>query len=509
MDNKINIRLLILLVAFSLQTTLKAETADDWRKKGLQALQQAKQTQAINKRAKNVILFVGDGMGVSTVTAARIFAGQQRGGDGEGYQLSFEKFPYLAMSKTYSANQQTPDSAPTMTAMVTGVKTNDGVLSVSQAVAHNERNADIVQKQQLQTILELAEQNHLSTGVISTARVTHATPGATYAHTSNRDWESDASLPENTKIKDIALQLLENPMGDGIEVVMGGGRTKFLPQSVNDPEYPEIKGERKDGRNLVDEYVKKYQANFVWNGNQFKAIQSGNVSKLLALFEPSHMHYEYDRPNDVGKEPSLAEMTATAIEVLKKNPNGYLLVVEAGLIDVAHHAGNAYRALSDTMALSDAVDIAMKKINSQDTLVIVTADHSHTLTIAGYPKRGNPILGKVVYPGQDMPALAGDGLPYATLTYANGTGVEGRDSPGYSNKSVALETGTKARRKDLAPVDTTDPDFHQEALVPLAAETHGAEDVQIFASGPQAHLFHGIQEQNFIFYVMKEALGFK
>lgn len=484
-----------------------AEDAEDWRKRGQQALQQAKQTQAIQKRAKNVILFVGDGMGVSTVTAARIFAGQQRGGDGEGYQLSFEKFPYLAMSKTYSANQQTPDSAPTMTAMVTGVKTNDGVLSVSQAVAHNERNAEFVQKQQLETILEMAEQNHLSTGVISTARVTHATPGATYAHTSNRDWETDAALPENTKIKDIALQLLENPIGDGIEVVMGGGRTKFLPQSVNDPEYPEMTGERKDGRNLVDEYVKKYQAHYVWNGAQFNAIQLASATKVIGLFEPSHMHYEHDRPSDVGKEPSLAEMTSTAIDVLKKNPNGYVLVVEGGLIDVAHHEGNAFRALTDTIALSDAVEVAMRKSSAQDTLVIVTADHSHTLTIAGYPKRGNPILGKVIYPGQDKPALAEDGKPFTTLSYANGKG--------FMQETPKLLPGAKkpkrnfvlSKRYDLTSVETTDPDFHQEALVPLAAETHGAEDVQIFASGPQAHLFHGIQEQNFIFYVMKEALG--
>lgn len=489
--------------------TAFAETADDWRQRGARALKDAKQVTRNQQRAKNVILFVGDGMGVSTVTAARIFAGQQRGGDGEGYQLSFEKFPYLAMSKTYSANQQTPDSAPTMTAMVTGVKTNDGVLSVDQAISHGERNLDQVEKHRLQTILELAESNHLATGVISTARVTHATPAATYAHTSHRDWEADANLPETTKIKDIALQLLENPLGNGIEVVMGGGRTKFLPNNEHDPEYPELMGERKDGRHLVNEYVKKYQATYLWNNAQLKAVQPKKSTKLIGLFEPSHMHHDYDRANDSAGEPSLAEMTSIAIDVLKQNPNGFLLIVEGGLIDVAHHAGNAFRALSDTMALSDAVDVAMKKTNSQDTLVIVTADHSHTLTIAGYPKRGNPILGKVVYPGQDKPALAADGLPYATLTYANGRGTAGADSQVSVSGKVSGDLAENTRRKDLTPVDTTEPNFHQEALVPLAAETHGAEDVQIFASGPQAHLFHGIQEQNFIFYVMKEALGFK
>ena len=126
--------------------------------------------------AKNVILFVGDGMGISTVTAARILEGQLRGESGEENQLSFEKFPYVALSKTYTVDQQTQDSAPTMTAMVTGVKTNDRTISVDQFVKFAEPDGAIVKQHALKTVLEMAEEKGLSTGVVTTTRVTHATP---------------------------------------------------------------------------------------------------------------------------------------------------------------------------------------------------------------------------------------------------------------------------------------------------------------------------------------------
>jgi alkaline phosphatase len=117
----------LFLVGYVTQPEAQAEDASTWVKKGEAALAAAKRLTPNNKPAKNVILFVGDGMGISTITAARIFQGQSKGMDGESNQLSFEKLPYVALSKTYSANQQTADSAPTMTAMVTGVKTNDGI----------------------------------------------------------------------------------------------------------------------------------------------------------------------------------------------------------------------------------------------------------------------------------------------------------------------------------------------------------------------------------------------
>lgn len=500
---------ILFVLAICLTQQAYAEDASTWVKKGEDALKAAQAITPNNKTAKNVILFVGDGMGVSTITAARIFEGQQHGVDGEGNQLAFEKLPYVALSKTYSANQQTPDSAPTMTAMVTGVKTNDGLISVDQTIARKEKDAQKLNTASLTTILELAERKGLSTGVISTARLTHATPAATYAHTSNRDWETNSQLPPDTQIKDIASQLIDNfgknGIGDGLEVALGGGRTKFMPNTLIDPEYADKKGERTDGRDLIQEYQQKFTAQYVWNKAQFDAVDAKKTKRLLGLFEPSHMKYEHDRKVKYD-EPSLSEMTSKAIDILSSNKQGFLLVVEAGRIDHAHHAGNAFRALSETAMLSDAVKTALAKVDLKDTLVIVTADHSHTFTIAGYPARGNPILGKVYYPGESQSAKAEDGKPYTTLGYANGVGYHPDDSDGHDleEEHVSLQPG---RVTNLELVDTQKPNFRQEANVPLKSETHAGEDVAIFAGGPQAHLFSGVQEQTHIFYVMKHALG--
>lgn len=502
---KVNQLSIIVLVTLSFSVSVVvAENMQTWIKDGKAALATAKKLQPINTKAKNVILFVGDGMGVSTVTGARIFEGQQHGVDGERHQLAFEKLPYLALSKTYSANQQTPDSAPTMSAIVTGVKTNDSVLSLNQTVKREEVDNQVIQANKVQTILEKAEEKGLLTGIVSTARITHATPAATYAHISNRDWENNSELPAEATakgVKDIAVQLIDHIRDRrGLRVVLGGGRTYLMPDTQHDPEHPEILGKRTDGRDLIAEYLRITSGQYVWNKKQFDEIDPKTTEHLLGLFQPSHMHYEHDRQKDKAGEPSLAEMTAKAIDILSQQNKGYFLMVEGARIDHASHAGNAYRTFSETAAFSDAVRVAMDRVDMQDTLIIVTADHSHSLTLAGYPKRDNPILGKVVAPDETKPTLAEDGKPYTTVTFANGSGF---------HEHIVEATDVQAGRiKDMSDVDTTDPDFHQEALVPLAYETHAAEDVAIYAGGPQAHLFHGVQEQSYIYYVMEEAFGF-
>src|SRR4051812_26653135 len=240
----------------------RPESAGTWRAGGWDAIQAAKAVKPITTPAKNIILFIGDGMGVSTLTASRIFEGQQRGESGEENRLSFEDFPFSALSKTYSANQQTSDSAPTMSAIISGVKTDEGVLSVNQNVIHGDYRT--VKGNETKTLLEYAEEAGLSTGIVSTARVTHATPGACYAHTADRDWESDADISSrkkdafDAKFPDIARQLLETSFGDGLEVVLGGGRSKFLPRTASDSEYDTRRGERLDGRDLTQEWTRKY-----------------------------------------------------------------------------------------------------------------------------------------------------------------------------------------------------------------------------------------------------------
>ena len=500
-------------VGASVPALVQAESPESWYTAGAQAVQQAHHLKRNKHRAKNVILFVGDGMGISTVTAARILAGQLRGESGEENRLSFETLPYVALSKTYNTNQQTPDSAGTMTAMMTGVKSKAGVISVNQ----NSYRGDCASSKgnELITFLEEAEISGMATGVVTTARLTHATPAATYAHTPERNWEDDHDLPQEAKdngCKDIARQLIEFPYGDGLEVAMGGGRRNFWPRNLPDLEDSGKYGERDDQRNLTEEWINRYSnAAFVWNKEQFDAIDPQEVDHLLGLFDRSHMEYDSDRPRDVAGEPSLGDMTAKAIDILNKDKDGFFLMVEAGRIDHGHHAGNAYRALTDTIEFARAIKLAMDKTDREDTLIIVTADHSHVFTIAGYPTRGNPILGKVI--GNDSRgnantsfALAADNMPYTTLGYNNGRGFAMLETGGDTHYGEAIQPGRVA---DLSSIDTEDEGFHQEALVPLGAETHAAEDVAIYAGGPGAYLLHGVQEQNVIYHVMKSATQIK
>jgi alkaline phosphatase len=520
--------LLIILVFTSLGQTVqppfpvkRPESAETWRRDGWNAIERAKREKIRKGKAKNVILFLGDGMSVTTLTASRILEGQMRGESGEENRLSFEEFPFSALSKTYSANQQTADSAPTMSAIMTGVKTDEGVLSVNQNIVRGDYKT--VQGNEAKTLLEMAEENGRSTGVVTTARVTHATPGACYAHTADRDWESDRDISTRkkdayeAKFPDIARQLLEFSYGDGLEVAIGGGRSKFLPKETKDPEYDNKTGERLDGRDLTKEWLGKYKDSaYVWNKQQFDAIDPKKTRHLLGLFEPSYMQFEHDRPKDRAGEPSLSDMTSKAIDILSQNKKGFFLMVEAGRIDHGHHVGNAYRALTDTIELSNAVRTALKKVDLDDTLIIVTADHSHTLTMLGYPARGNNILGLVrevdddgnLEPGYKKDGL---GLPFTTLNYASGRGYTGASNAQpeglkkYPTEPKTFQAITRGR-PDLSKIDTADPDYMQEAIIPLKDETHGGEDVAIFATGVDAYLVRGSMEENWIFYVMADAL---
>jgi alkaline phosphatase len=339
----------------------------------------------------------------------------------------------------------------------------------------------------------MAELAGMSTGAVTTTRLTHATPAATFSHTPNRDWEADADMkPEAIAAgcTDIARQLVEMSFGDGLEVAMGGGRERFLPETMEDPEDAGKKGKRKDGKDLTQAWLQRYgnSGAYVWNEKQFSELKPENVDHLLGLFERSHMEYEFDREKDAGGEPSLAEMTRKAIDILARNPQGFFLMVEGGRIDHAHHASNAYRALSDAVAFNDAIKAALEKVSTEDTLIITTADHSHAFTINGYPKRDNPLLGIAV--GVDGKTLVGlDGKPYTTLSYANGPG--GHKEP--------------TARPDLTMEQATDPDYIQQALVPLESETHAGEDVGIYSIGPWSHLFQKTVPQPYIFHVMDHA----
>lgn len=488
------------------------ETPQWWFRDG--AAQAAKRG-AMSGKARNIILFIGDGMSLTTVAAARILAGQQAGASGEETRLSWEDFPATALVRAYNTDSQTPDSAGTMTAMTTGVKTRRGVLNIGQQAARGDCAAS--RDAELLSLWQLAAATGMATGVVTTTAMSHATPAATFTHSPDRGWENDSRLPAAARAAgctDLATQMIETPYGKGPLVLMGGGRRDFLPRGQADPEYPDKTGYRSDGRDLTAAWQQRHPTGaYVWNAAQLEAAPVD--APLLGLFDLDHMQYEHERSADPGGEPHLAQMTRAAIARLQHlggpvaGDKGYVLLVEAGRIDHAHHAGNAYRALIDTLALDEAVRAALELTSAQDTLILVTADHSHTLSFGGYPGRGNPILGKVRETGTDELSRDSTGLPYTTLNYSNG--------PGYAGASAVQSAGSKRfphrpqqvrssqGRPDLSSLDTTDPDYLQEALVPQNSESHGGDDVGLWATGPGSAAVRGSLEQNVVFHLMLQA----
>lgn len=470
--------LALLIAAASLMPLAACTTTD-----GGAGIARASTATPAKAQAKNVILFIGDGMGITTITAARIYDGQKRGETGEENSLSFEKFENVALVKTYNTNAQVPDSAGTATAIHSGTKTRIGVLGIGPD-AEKGVCADALANP-LPLLGEEVKRRGAALGIVTTTRLTHATPASVYARSADRDWEADNQIPADQQekgCKDIALQLAEADF----DVALGGGTQVMFGRD---------KGGRRGAASadLPGDWAKRTGGTVVLSAADL--AKAPKDKPVLGIFSPSHMTYMAERKPD-SSEPTLTEMTAAAIARLKAHPGGYYLMVEGGRIDHAHHDGRAGYALEEAVEMARAVQYAVDNTNPAETLIMVTADHSHVFTMAGYPQRGNDILGLVVPPlgrgedgGDGTAVKAADGKPYTTLGYANGLGAVG-----HLNGRPDPQTGIAAR---------------QQALIPLGSETHGGEDVALFATGPGAERVRGVIEQNVIYQIIRKALGWE
>ena len=445
---------------------------------------------------KNIIFFLGDGMGITTLTAARIY------GAGEAGELTIDTFPETAFVKTFSNDAQVTDSAPSMAAYMTGVKMNNEVISMTpetkafdeKGVSYLKGNDSICPSNNgkaVTTLLEIAKSKGIATGVVTTTRVTHATPAATYAHVCHRDAENTiaAQLAPAATTSGYNDKLL-----DGVDVVLGGGRQFFLPTTAG--------GKRTDGRDLIAEMAAKGYS-YASNKTDLDKIDANAATKLLGLFNSSHMNYDLVRGGT--GEPSLSEMTIKAIQTLKKNPNGMFLMVEGGRIDHALHETTAIKALQDTIAFDDAIKAAITEIKKTDptlknTLIVVTADHDHTLILQGYAARtgktsvnNSGILGLLKNYTDGAVAKDADGMPYTIIGFGNG---ENRVAGDRKNFSVLSDNQVFA--------DT----YHQEAAIPTSAgsETHGGTDVFLGAMGKNADSFAGVIDNTKVFTLIRSAI---
>lgn len=476
---------------------LDTPVKDAWWAEGRAALDARLKLVNRPKRAKNVILMVGDGMGISTITAARIFDGQhpidgRQPGPGEENNLAWDKMANTALVKTYNSNAQVADSAGTASAMNSGVKTRIGVINFG---ADQGTEACKTPEKLPRTLAEIARAQGMGLGIVTTTRITHATPAAVYGHVPFRDWEgADRAYPAAARAAgcpDLASQLVS--FKGGFDVALGGGGARFLPAGKG--------GIRDDGRNLIEEWAKASNGRFVSDAKGLRALNNRDTAPVLGLFNADHLSFEHDRKDDA--EPSLPEMARFALAKLEagkaaRGGKGYYLMIEGGRIDHGHHASNPFRALKEAQMFSATVAEVLKSVNLDETLVLVTADHSHVFTMAGYPERGNDILGYIKPPkgggegdGGLSPegyALDDRGQPMTTLSYANGPFL------------------SRGLSRTLPP---NDPNYLANKTYGTGSESHGGEDVALFAEGPRADLVRGVMEQNLIFHIMAEALGWR
>jgi len=378
---------------------------------------------------------------------------------------------------------------------MSGVKTKAGIIGVTENV--NRGDCATLPGNTVTPISRIADDMGKAVGVVSTARITHATPASSYAATVDRNFED--SVPEGcTEQVDIATQLIDAMESGLIDVAMGGGLRHFLPDGT---ELAGVGGRRADGVNLV-ERAQGLGAQFATDTATFEAVDAAAGTPILGLFEASHMMYEADRTD----EPSLAEMTGAAIAALQATggENGFFLQVEAGRVDHANHDGNLARVVRDQQAFAAAVAMADEMTDDAETLIVVTADHEHALAFNGYCGRGSDILGLcmeidgagIAHTGE--PLLGADDKPYTVASYTNGAG---------SILAPETEGGEfVGTRPEVTEEEATDIDYLQQALIPMSSETHSGEDVAVYAKGPWAHLYDGTIEQSVIFHVMHHAM---
>ncbi|CAM9237306.1 unnamed protein product [Scytosiphon promiscuus] len=490
-----------------------AEEKRDWRVEGDQRISDIKkQFKYISTdEARNVILFIADGNGINTNYGTRLFQGQMDGGYGDEFELSHEKMPWVGMVKTYNSNAQTPDSAGTATAMNSGHKTKAGVIGVSEDAIRGD--CSTLPGNELELIAQQAKGMNKKVGVVSTARITHATPAGVYARSVDRNFESE--VPEGcTEQVDIAQQQLVLAMVGSdpwVDFAAGGGKSNFYNSTEVDAmgEF----GDRADGRDLIAEAADAGVMT-AQTKDEFMALDfEDGDGKVLGLFTASHLSYDHDRltEGEDSNEPSIMEMTKAAIDFLSKNHDGYYLMVEAGRVDHASHAGNMHRTFQDGIAYQEAVQYAMDNTDPTETLIISTADHGHAIAFNGYCGRGSPVTGLCmeIDPEGTMhagtPNFASDGSTYTVVSVGNGPGsvfYEGDEEEGVGQNLAEVSEDGVFLRPNVTNDEAMDPDYIQQSLVPLDSETHSGADVAVYAQGPWSHLMTGVVEQTHIYDVM-------
>uniref|UniRef100_A0A0K0FMV5 alkaline phosphatase n=1 Tax=Strongyloides venezuelensis TaxID=75913 RepID=A0A0K0FMV5_STRVS len=469
-----------------------------------------------NSKPKNVILFIGDGMGTTITTVSRIFKNQNISAETgkpifDQTPLSFEKFQTSGMVRTHSLDLHVGTSAAGALAMTTGQKSKSGLLNIKPISDLNTCKVKEEEKQYNSLVFE-ALKNKIKVGLVTTTRVSHATPAALYAFSKSRFHETDYLFEtdeQRNNCDDIAKQIVDYPANQ-FSVIFGGGRSFLTPKDEKDPIYKNKTGTRLDGRNIIKEWEQLSENHKVFfTKDDLLNNNYSPKSKILGVFSPSHLEY-FETKDELDKEtqPTLEEMTESAIKLLSKdNDNGYFLMVEGGLIDVSAHENKGYVAFSETREFDKAIakahqltkEITLKsnKYNVEDTLIIVTADHSHPLNFNGFPTRKKSVLGANMADFSKITAPS-DNKTMPNLMFTSGRGF---------NTMFSKDPNTGAYiRNNLTDENFRDPNFLVPSCILSKYGSHGGEDVSSFSTGPLSYIFSGNYDNTQIAYNIKYAL---
>lgn len=303
---------------------------------------------------KYVFYFIGDGLGASQRQFSEFFLREKTKDDSR--RLLMNSFDIAGINTTYCANTLITDSAAAGTALASGVKTNKGFIGKDTA-GNNVR-----------TLTEAAREKGMKTGLITTTRLTHATPAAFAAHNISRNNENE---------------IAEDMLNSGVDFMAGGGIRHFIPQSLKikngDAVGKTIKSKRKDDKDLVKSFEEKGYATYVGmkGAKAFNKTDFSKKDKVFAAFTYTHTPYEVERMNQYPDVPSLAAMTKAGVDTLSKGNRGFFLMVEGGRIDHAAHANDPTGVIWDTLAFDKAIQVAFDfyKKHREETLIVVVGDH--------------------------------------------------------------------------------------------------------------------------------------
>lgn len=451
------------------------------------------------KTAKNVILFVGDGMSLQAREIARILSK----GITEGKYndlLNMEKLDNMAIITTSGYDSIVTDSANSASAYATGHKSVVNAMGV-----YENCTKDPLDDPKIENIIELAKRiRGMATGIVSTANITDATPAAMLTHTRRRSEQNY-----------IATDMLNDKHRP--DVIMGGGSRHFLPMST-----PGSK--RKDNVDVIKSFE---DLGYTFSGTKTELENTPkSEDKILGLYQLDNMNVYIDREvtknpsvlKSFNDQPGLVEMTEKAIDTLSKNPNGFFLMVEGACIDKQLHVLDWQRAAYDNIEMDKAIGAAEKfAAKNNDTLIVVVADHAHGASITGTYHELDGKTGREgvrCYQDAKWPTFQdadGDGYPDnpdPSITLA----VQFANHPDYNENYRFKDVPTVPSIMGKDGKAITNPQIKGELLrgnIPTSddQEVHSADDIILNAGGPGSEYFKGVMDNTEVFFGMVRALG--